>query len=435
MKKLTHFYRYSFAALALWAVLFQGCMQDKCKTTYSYMKYSPVYMNTSEFRAASTIKTEAPRDLKRPGKIYTYGKYLLVNEIAKGVHIINNENPSNPVKVAFLSIPGNYDMAVKDGMLYCDSSVDLLVFELGDVTNPVLVNRLVNTFPHLLSYSGYQADASKGIVVDWVDEIVTGQVDNCNGNIPNLWVQNQVPVNNDATANDLKTQVAAPAGSGKAGSMTRFAVKDNNLYVIAPKELKVYNLSGSNVQHTSDIALHGLMSDAETLFPYKDLLFVGAMDGMLIMNNSNPANPTQTGQYTHMRSCDPVVANDNYAYVSLNNDVNNPCDGYTNQIDVIDIQTPSTPNLTRTYQMTQPKGLGIDNNILFVCDGKEGLKVFDANYPESLKDHQLASFSDMRGYDLIPNEGVLIMVGKDGIAQYDYSDVKNIKLLSKMRVN
>lgn len=434
MKKLSHFYRYSFAFLALWGILFQGCMQDKCKTTYRYMKYSPVYMNASDFRAATAVKTEGPRELKRPGKIYTYGKYLLVNEIAKGIHIINNENPAKPVKVAFLSIPGNYDIAVKDGMLYCDSSVDLLVFELGNVENPVLVNRVVNTFPHLLTYSGYQADASKGIVVDWADEIVTGEIDKCNGSIPNLWVENTVPTVNDLS-NDQKTTAAAPAGSGKAGSMTRFAVKENNLYVITPKTLKIYSLSGSNVQHSSDIALNTLMTDAETLFPYKDLLFVGAMDGMLIMNNSNPSNPTQIGQYTHMRACDPVVANDNYAYVSLNNDINNPCDGYSNQIDIIDIQTPSQPNLTRTYQMTQPKGIGIDNNILFVCDGKDGLKVFDANYPESLKDHQLASFSDMRGYDLIPNEGILIMVGKDGIAQYDYSDVKNIKLLSKILVN
>jgi hypothetical protein len=434
MKKLSHFYRYSFAFLALWGILFQGCMQDKCKTTYRYMKYSPVYMNTSDFRAATAVKTEAPRALSRPGKIYTYGKYLLVNEIAKGVHIINNENPANPVKVAFLSIPGNYDMAVKDGMLYCDSSIDLLVFELGNIENPVLVNRIANTFPHLLSYSGYQADPALGIVVDWKDEIVTGEVDNCNGNIPNLWTQNTVPVSNDLT-NDQKTSAAVPAGSGKAGSMTRFAVKDNNLYVIAPKELKIYSLSGANVAHTSDISLTNLMTDAETVFPYKDLLFIGAMDGMLIMNNSNPSNPTQLGQYTHMRSCDPVVANDNFAYVSLNNDVNNPCDGYSNQIDIVDIQTPSQPSLTRTYPMTQPKGIGIDNNILFVCDGKDGLKVFDANFPESLKDHQLASFTDMKGYDLIPNDGVLIMVGKDGIAQYDYSNVKSIKLLSKILVN
>lgn len=435
MKKLSHFYRYSFAFLALWGILFQGCMQDKCKTTYRYMKYSPVYMNAADFRSPSVIKTEAARELKRPGKIYTYGKYLLVNEIAKGIHIINNENPANPVKVAFLSIPGNYDMAVKDGMLYCDSSVDLLVFDLQNIENPVLTNRIINTFPHLLSYSGYQADASKGIVVEWADEIATGEIDNCNGNIPNLWAQNEVPTNNDGTGNDMKTVAAAPVGSGKAGSMTRFAIKDNNLYVIAPTELKIYGLSSSNVQHLSDVSLTSLNTEAETLFPYKDLLFVGAMDGMVIMDNKNPSNPVQIGHYSHMRSCDPVVANDNFAYVSLNNDVNNPCDGYSNQIDIINIETPSNPNLTRTYQMTQPKGIGIDNNILFVCDGKDGLKVFDANFPETLKDHQLASFGDMKGYDLIPNEGVLIMVGKDGIAQYDYSDVKNIKLLSKMPVN
>ena len=82
--------------------------------------------------------------------------------------------------------------------------------------------------------------------------------------------------------------------------------------------------------------------------------------------------------------------------------------------------------------MDGPYGLGIDNKKLFVCEGKSGLKTFDASNPLDMK--QLQQFKDMDAFDVIPLNNTLMLIGKDGLYQYDYSNPSSLKLLSKIAV-
>ena len=82
--------------------------------------------------------------------------------------------------------------------------------------------------------------------------------------------------------------------------------------------------------------------------------------------------------------------------------------------------------------MDSPYGLGIDNKKLFICEGKGGLKTFDATNIMDIK--QLQHFKDMNAYDVIPLNNTLMMIGKDGLYQYDYSNPNSLKLLSKISV-
>src|SRR5688572_15739272 len=91
-----------FLVIASFSVL-PGCFKDRISRTYTLMK--PVY--ASKATVLSNIRSNNPRPLEAPGKIYILGRYLFVNEIDKGVHIIDNSNPSNPRAVAFVDIPGN----------------------------------------------------------------------------------------------------------------------------------------------------------------------------------------------------------------------------------------------------------------------------------------------------------------------------------------
>lgn len=420
-------------ALAASAILMPGCVGDKCNMSFSYMRYSPVYMSPDEFRNA--VQVTGVQDLKHPGKIFAIGNYLYVNEVAKGIHIIDNKDPRNPAKMGFIKIPGNYDLAIKDNLLYADASVDLLVFDISSPTQPILANRVINAFPHMLNFNGYVADGNKGIVVDWVEEKVVEKLPNCDGNIPDLWLQNEVTPQMDAAANSNghRTQVAAPSGSGKAGSMARFGVKDNHFYIVLPSTLEIYQIAGTSVTKVKSLSItDGFSREAQTIFPYNDMLFIGANNGMMIYNAANPENPTAISEISHTSSCDPVVVEGKYAYVTLNNAVENPCEGYANQLEVIDIENINNPFVTKVYPMAEPKGLGVDNSTLFVTDGKDGLHIFDAKFPESLTDHEIAKFGDMMGYDVIPFNNLLFFVGQDGIAEYDYSNPKNITLLSKI---
>lgn len=84
--------------------------------------------------------------------------------------------------------------------------------------------------------------------------------------------------------------------------------------------------------------------------------------------------------------------------------------------------------------MNSPKGLGIDNETLFICDGDAGLKVYNVSDPYSLGASFITSFEDINTFDVIPVNDILFMIGSDGLFQYDYSDIENIRFLSKIPV-
>ncbi|MBN2803770.1 MAG: hypothetical protein JXR91_11795 [Deltaproteobacteria bacterium] len=139
---------------------------------YSTTPAEPVYMSFEELR--EPVKTTAPEDILSMGKIYKYGNYVLINSVNEGIHIINNTDPKHPRNMAFINIPGNLDMAVKDNILYADSYVDLVVIDISNLNSIKEINRITDVFP----YNEYQAvgdnvelnyvDQTKGVVIAYV---------------------------------------------------------------------------------------------------------------------------------------------------------------------------------------------------------------------------------------------------------------------------
>lgn len=152
----------------------------------------------------------------------------------------------------------------------------------------------------------------------------------------------------------------------------------------------------------------------ETIYPQAPYLFLGTQTGMYIFDASTPATPRQVTFYQHVMSCDPVVVDNRYAYVTLRD--GRTCGGGPNQLQVIDLTTLSQPRLARTYPMDHPLGLGVDSARLFMCD-KTKLKVFDTQDTPQLT--MLQTF-DVNVFDVIPNRGNLLAVGPGGLYQYSY---------------
>ena len=87
-------------------------------------------------------------------------------------------------------------------------------------------------------------------------------------------------------------------------------------------------------------------------------------------------------------------------------------------------------SLIKVYNLTSPRGLSKDGNLLFICDGSGGLKIFNASNVSDIK--LLKQFPNPETYDVIAGNGIAIVVATDGLYQYDYSDVNNIHLVSKI---
>jgi hypothetical protein len=152
---------------------------------------------------------------------------------------------------------------------------------------------------------------------------------------------------------------------------------------------------------------------------------------MVIYDISIPLSPQRKTSFQHARSCDPVIVDDTLAYVTLRGGT--VCGGTTNVLIVVNIKDINSTRLVSTYPMTNPHGLGKDGDLLFICDGTAGLKIYDASDPRKISDNLIKEYPDIDTYDVIPVNGILIMIGDDGLYQYDYSDVMNIHLLSSIK--
>ena len=414
--------------LILSMFMISSCKKDKCEQTVTYKRYEPVYMSYDELR--SSVKSEPAQALKKPGKIYLKGNYIFVNEIDKGIHIIDNSNPSSPQNIAFIKIPGNMDIAAVGNTLYADSYVDLLALDISSPASVTVTKRVENALPDRMFAGGYYADATKGVAIEWVEKEVTEKMGaGCNGGggywgRGGIWAEGDVVFNKGG--NFVPNTFTSIAGVG--GSMARFTISNNTLYVVDQSSLRMFNISGG----LSSLGTTYIGRNIETIFPYNNHLFIGSTNGMFIYNISNPTSPAYISTYIHGTACDPVVVDGDYAYITLRSGT--PCNTTFNQLEVVNIQNLSSPTLSHTVQMTNPHGLGKDGNNLFICDGTAGLKVFDATNPTTISTTPTVSFGNIQATDVIPYANKLLMIGADGLYQYDYSNVQNISLLSTIVV-
>ena len=109
-----------------------------------YSDYEPILADRSTL---NTISFSVPIPIINTGKIYSYKTYILINEIDKGYHIIDNSNPAQPLNIGFLSILASHNVAIQNDILYSDNANDLVSVNITDISKPVFVERTENIFP------------------------------------------------------------------------------------------------------------------------------------------------------------------------------------------------------------------------------------------------------------------------------------------------
>ncbi len=418
--------------IAALALVLTSC-EDKVEITQKYTVLEPVYQSPEEIRAAFDIL--APVPIRNTGKIYLYDKYIFLNEPGEGIHVIDNSDKKNPEVISFIKIPGNYDMAARGDRLFADSYLDLVIIDISDPLNVELVTRIKDIFRDIAIQNNYY-DPEKGIIVSWEPkEVIEVTSDQFGGTFPSYYYYGKGialfgTAMNDAAGFSIESTPIVQTGVG--GSMARFTISQQHLYTVGSNNLYVFDIT--NLDKPVPGANMNIGWGIETIFPYGENLFIGTTTGMLIYDTSDPNVPELLSTYSHIMSCDPVVVENDIAYVTLRS--GNACrNDFTNQLDVVDISDLKNPKLLKSYPMTNPHGLGIDNGILFLTEGSAGLKVFDATDKMDIASNMLAYYNEFDAFDVIPYNNTLILIGNDGLFQFDYSDPADMKFLSKIEVN
>lgn len=224
-----------------------------------------------------------------------------------------------------------------------------------------------------------------------------------------------------------------------SGSYANLLTIDNNLYMVTESQLITFDITDPKIP--KEVNRLQLDFGIESLYYRMGLLFVGSQTTMYIYELDGDGIPvllseTEYGNFEDFTACDPIVAIDDFAYVTLSSDINvqGACGGSRlveiNELRVYDISDLQRPNLINIIEMEEPKGLAVDDNWLFVCEKNNGLKVFDLTVVDAPV--QIHHFPGFKAFDVIPVNGLLLVVGPDDLYQYDYTDMPNMSRLSRI---
>lgn len=401
--------------LVLAFFLLQGCIQDDADITVTYNKGTAIYGDMETVRQTDLLAP--PTSLINPGKIFVATDFLLIGEENKGIHVLDNQDPNSPFHVAFINIPGNKEYFFKDGFLYAESYYDMLKIDMSNPMNPSLVNRLQNAIMDEIKNSNGQS------LLGFEFENITEKL-NKNDNVYNQLNAGDGSYVYYDYANNFIPPSAVPASfagnsSGKIGSVNRVIADKGYVYIISRSNLIIINDSNfENVYHGS------IGWEMETIFPMNQYLFVGAQSEMTIFDVTDPSNPERVSSFWHATSCDPVYPTENgVAYVTLRTGDFAECPGDVNALIVLDIDDPQQPVELQEFVMKSPYGITHIGEKLFVGEGENGFKVFDATNPKSLVLEE--TITNIAAYDVLSHPDradLLLIAGPNGLSQYKIAE-------------
>ncbi|MFC4634842.1 LVIVD repeat-containing protein [Dokdonia ponticola] len=399
--------------------LFLSCKDDDTRFETRIIA-NAVLESKDVVRASVAVETERP--INESGKIYTYTNYVFVNDRNLGVHVIDNRIPENPQKIAFLKIPGNFDIEVRNDILYADSYTDLVLFNIADIDNITLIDRYEDVFNDF----GFSLAA----ITESFDQIDYGNYNPSESFVVG-WTYSEIQVEIQDFGDDIFLEDAAVTSgdvTGQGGSFARFKIVDSYLYVVDFSDLYVFDISTLGV--SSLVGQQGIGWQIETIFNRDDYLYIGSQNGMLIYNIEDRTQPQYASEINHLQGCDPVVVDGDYAYLTLRG--GNTCGQQLSILEVINIADKNNPYSVREYSMQEPYGLGIKEDLLFVSDGPNGFHIYDKSSPEELV--LLEVIEDINVFDVIPLEDKLLAIANNTLYQYTYEE-NGLSLLSEYVIN
>jgi len=392
-----------------------------------YTGNAPVYMSYSELRSSVVVDSRVL--LENPGKVYFSGNYIFIVEELKGVHIYDNTDPSAPVKKSFIKIPGVDDIAVSGTRLYANSYIDLVVLDIGNIDNISLAGRRESLFVYTLPPVGNNLpranfDKTRGVVIGWVVRKIK-EKDNYNDyhidHVDQKTFFSKVNPGGACYGNNGD-------GTGSGGSLPRFVIYGNSVLVFGDYLSRIYNFADILNPYAPVTELYA--SEVRTVSVSDDRLVLGSMYTNFIVDLKVQSVSQYPVYFDAMVYCDPVIASDTLIF--LTSRTGTECNNAPNLLRVIGLDEFNNSDILNSIPMSMPLGLAKTGDILFVCDGKDGLKIFDASDPLALDENLIKTYPGILADNVFIYNDILVLCSEKAVFQFDYSDLNNLLLLSSI---
>lgn len=382
----------------------------------TYNKATAVYGDIDSLR--NTPLVGASRNIGNSGKIFVGEDFLLIGEKDQGIHVFDNTNTSAPVPVGFINLPYTEEFYVEGDIIYAESHYDFLKINIADIYNPKLMDRVEYAFGEAIE------NADGEVLLGFTYKVSTEKFELNSPEAEALSESSYLYYNYMNELIPLSSVPSSFAGSGSEikGTLNKIAVHNSYIYVIGNTTIYTFRDDVSAVTYIGESEIGNEM---ETIYAENNNLFIGTKFSMIVASVSNPSNPTYISEYNHPTSCDPVYPNGNVAYLTLRTADFSGCAGDENTLVVLDITNVNSPLEIDQITMDSPYGMALIDNKLFVGEGENGIKIFDATNPAAL--NMLSSNASILAYDVLAHPtlpNVILTTGDAGLQQYtiDYSD-------------
>lgn len=402
MKKIVYFSSLIFLAAS--------CVKTKGEISMTYEKATAVYGDLDSIRSLPLLIEK--QELVKPRNFHIGSNYVLVSEANKGIHIYDNTDMQNPQRLSFIQLPFLRDFYVKDNYLYVANVYDLVKIDITNVYNPTLVSRAENVFWEALENDkGQQLLGFKYETATDKYKINSAEAKEIKkaGKLHIDFLKNVIPISSIPT-------YFTGSNSNSKGTLNKIAVEYGHIYIIEENIMHVV----SNNSVFKEVSTVKIDDNSETIYGTNNRLYLGSMTSMRIYNANNASSPVEMSCVEHHESCDPVLPRADVAYYTLRSTENEGCNGKgENTLNIVDISNENKPVELESIEMDSPYGLCFANNYLFVGEGQNGLKIYDATNPKKLK-HKF-DIANLVAYDIMihpNNPNIIILSNSTGIEEY-----------------
>jgi hypothetical protein len=333
-----------------------------------------------------------------PKSVTVRGNYAYIG-VGSEFAIVDVSNPTSPVRVGYVLIPGNVgDIEINGTYAYVSSwDAGLRIIDISNPAEPTEVgfwgveldfrgltvkNQFVYlasrpTGLHIVDVSNPQAPqdvASIGCVCDLVDAVVSG---------------------------------AYAFAIDEEGYVRAIDVFDTR----APFEVDVIKLPGYSAE---DIQVSG------------NYLYIADWDqGVRVIDASNPMNLREVGSFPISGVTTRLAISANRAFV-----ITDVAEGFY----ILNLSNPVSPTLESTYEL-QSFDVNVSGRFAFVTDGNHALHVLDISNPSSPKDVGQYHVLSLPGALYVKNEKAYIGDESSGLDIVDVSDFRFPEIIGNISKN
>lgn len=160
-----------FIILLILGMSLQSCITDSSSDDVDPIElltnYDAITLDRPTFE--NSVSLQDPKNIVDSGKIYVLNGLLFVNEKNEGFHVFDNEDPTNPTPLSYITAPGATDLAIKNDVYYINQAVDLIAVTYDKQTaNLQVTKRIRDVFPPKMSPDGFIPNVGADqIIVDY----------------------------------------------------------------------------------------------------------------------------------------------------------------------------------------------------------------------------------------------------------------------------